>query len=100
MSTEAPSSSSHDTEQNRLKEIEINRIKAKSRIRAEAEARNAQSSRNINGKRPVGVTTGDSDSPTKKTTDSKDANAPLKRDTRLMGAPLFSLFYDNSQTAC
>jgi hypothetical protein len=93
MSTEIPSSSSHDTEHNRLKEIEINRIKAKSRIRAEAEARNAQSSNNTNGKRPLGVITGDSDSATKKPANPKDANTPLKRDTRLMGAPLFGPLY-------
>ncbi|QRV86188.1 DNA repair protein RAD14 [Ceratobasidium sp. AG-Ba] len=66
------------------KEIEINRIKAKARIRAEAENKNAQSSGNANGKRALGVTTGDSDSSPKKK-DTKDPNAPLKRDSRLMG---------------
>ncbi|KAG8697630.1 hypothetical protein FRC09_007744 [Ceratobasidium sp. 395] len=60
-------------------------IKAKARIRAEAENKNAQTSKNANGKRPLGVTSGDSESPPKKTGNTKDPNAPLKRDTRLMG---------------
>ncbi|KAG9104945.1 hypothetical protein FRC06_005012 [Ceratobasidium sp. 370] len=68
----------------RQKEVEINRLKAKARIRAEAEDRNAQSSRNTNGKRPLGVAAGDSESSRKKS-DERDPNAPLKRDTRLMG---------------
>lgn len=90
MSTESPSSL-HDVERVRMKEIEINRIKAKARIRAEAEGKNAQSSANANGKRRLEVTTGDSESPTKKP--AKDADAPLKRDTRLMGTPTYTLMF-------
>ncbi|KAG9126916.1 hypothetical protein FRC07_001422 [Ceratobasidium sp. 392] len=78
---EATSSSLAD----RQKEIEINRIKAKARIRAEAEDKNAQSSSNRNGKRALRVEDGDSESPPKKKNDTKDPNAPLKRDSRLMG---------------
>lgn len=82
-----------DARREQLKNIEINRIKAKARIRAQAEAEaeaSAQSSNNTNGKRPLRVTEGDSASPTKQAK-AQDANAPLKRDTRLMGA-----FYKNS----
>ena len=74
-----------DTRREQLKNIEINRIKAKARIRAQAEAEaNTQSSNNANGKRPLRVTEGDSASPTKQSK-AQDANAPLKRDARLMG---------------
>ncbi|KAF8610476.1 DNA repair protein [Ceratobasidium sp. AG-I] len=74
-----------DAKREQLKNIEINRIKAKARIRAQAEAEaDTQSSSNANGKRPLRVTEGDSASPTKQSK-AQDANAPLKRDTRLMG---------------
>jgi hypothetical protein len=79
--------STSTTEQ--LKGIELNRLKAKARIRAQAEAEGkvASSGNNVNGKRPLVVAEGDSTSPKKQTTSISDSNAPLKRDSRLMGAP-------------
>ncbi|KAJ1310353.1 hypothetical protein OPQ81_007091 [Rhizoctonia solani] len=68
------------------KDIELNRLKAKAKLRAQAESEGKiASSSNANGKRALIVTEGESISPKKKTLDNKDSNAPLKRDSRLMG---------------
>ncbi|CAE6469004.1 unnamed protein product [Rhizoctonia solani] len=68
------------------KNIELNRLKAKARLRAQAESEGKiASSSNTNGKRALVVTEGESTSPKKKSQDHKDSNAPLKRDSRLMG---------------
>lgn len=75
-----------DAKREQLKNIELNRIKAKARIRAQAEKEaSTASSSNTNGKRPLRVTEGDSAPPSNQSK-AQDANAPLKRDTRLMGA--------------
>lgn len=66
-----------------LKRIEINRLKAKARLRATQEAQAASSTEpNANKKRPLMVTPADNTSPT---APSRKDNAPLPRDTRLMG---------------
>ncbi|KAH7340308.1 XPA protein C-terminus-domain-containing protein [Rhizoctonia solani] len=68
------------------KNIELNRLKAKAKLRAQAESEGKIASiSNTNGKRGLVVTEGESTSPKKKTQDLKDSNAPLKRDSRLMG---------------
>ncbi|CCO26100.1 DNA repair protein rad14 OS=Schizosaccharomyces pombe (strain 972 / ATCC 24843) GN=rhp14 PE=3 SV=1 [Rhizoctonia solani AG-1 IB] len=68
------------------RDIELNRLKAKAKLRAQAESEgNVASSINTNGKRALAVTEGESVSPKKKLADGKDSNAPLKRDSRLMG---------------
>ncbi|KAG8982867.1 hypothetical protein FRB90_006489, partial [Tulasnella sp. 427] len=83
-----------------VKRIEINRLKAKARLRATQEASkdNPTSLRNANNKRPLTVIPANNTSPTtvaasgsgsgsKQTVGSerKDDNAPLKRDAKLMG---------------
>ncbi|CUA72300.1 DNA repair protein rad14 [Rhizoctonia solani] len=68
------------------KDIELNRLKAKAKLRAQAESQGKiASSSNANGKRALVVTEGEFISPKKKAPDHKDSNAPLKRDSRLMG---------------
>ncbi|KAG9014826.1 hypothetical protein FRB94_008984 [Tulasnella sp. JGI-2019a] len=65
-----------------LKRIEINRLKAKARLRVTQEAQASSSTLNTNKKRPLTVTPADNTSPT---APNKKENAPLPRDTRLMG---------------
>ncbi|CAE6467569.1 unnamed protein product [Rhizoctonia solani] len=68
------------------KDIELNRLKAKAKLRAQAESEGKIApSTNANGKRALVVTEGESVSPKKKTPNNKDSDAPLKRDSRLMG---------------
>ncbi|EUC67113.1 DNA repair protein RAD14 [Rhizoctonia solani AG-3 Rhs1AP] len=68
------------------KDIELNRLKAKAKLRAQAESEGKiASSSNGNGKRALVVTEGENESPKKKAANNKDSNAPLKRDSRLMG---------------
>ncbi|KAG8914142.1 hypothetical protein FRC00_000788 [Tulasnella sp. 408] len=84
-----------------VKRIEINRLKAKARLRATQEASrdNPTSLRNANNKRPLTVIPANNTSPTtisvasgsgsgsnkKGSSEQKDDNAPLKRDAKLMG---------------
>ncbi|KAG8953278.1 hypothetical protein FRC04_002688 [Tulasnella sp. 424] len=84
-----------------VKRIEINRLKAKARLRATQEASrdNPTSLRNANNKRPLTVIPANNTSPTtvpvaagsgsgsnkKDSSGEKDDNAPLKRDAKLMG---------------
>ena len=82
-----------------LRKIEINRLKAKARLRATEEARlnkdSPASLRNANNKRPLTVVPANDTSPTVNASVASgssagskgkaDANAPLKRDERLMG---------------
>lgn len=83
----------------KVRQIELNRLRAKARLRAAAEqtqtaesslsGSSSASSRNINNKRPLQVTPADSTSPTAPSKNSRDATtankdlAPLKRDSRL-----------------
>ncbi|KAG9049143.1 hypothetical protein FS837_011062 [Tulasnella sp. UAMH 9824] len=84
-----------------VKRIEINRLKAKARLRATQEASrdNPTTLRNANNKRPLTVIPANNTSPTtvsvasgsgsgsnkKGSSEQKDDNAPLKRDAKLMG---------------
>ncbi|KAG8858731.1 hypothetical protein FRB96_004868 [Tulasnella sp. 330] len=66
-----------------LKRVEINRLKAKARLRATQEAEASPSTEpNVNKKRPLTVTSADNTSPT---APGRKDTAPLLRDTRLMG---------------
>lgn len=79
------------------KDIELNRLKAKAKLRAKAESEGkVVSTSNANGKRPLVVTEGESVSPKKKAPDNKDSNAPLKRDSRLMGMWRYSCHLTHS----
>ncbi|KAG8930194.1 hypothetical protein FRC01_003163 [Tulasnella sp. 417] len=84
-----------------VKRIEINRLKAKARLRATQEASrdNPTSLRNANNKRPLTVIPANNTSPTTISvasgsgsgpnknggSEQRDDNAPLKRDAKLMG---------------
>lgn len=95
--TNSPTSNALTDEQ--AKDIELNRLRAKAKIRAQsgASSKISQSS-NVNGKRPLAVTEGDSMSPKKQKVNSDDINAPLKRDSRLMGTPQPAIGYSTQLT--